>query len=187
MLFFDRMIIFESYKDAAKISFQNDNAQYTQLRANEQFFVAIFALIFMIFIGSNMLRNFGWRMTAFVTPIFVVTMGTLFYVTLCTGGTYSHGLFFETLEKTKYSLFKEPKLRTVVKLGFWMNVLMPALKYSLFDATREIAYLSLTKEQRLRVKAVADIIGQRGGKSFAALLNVGFTKYKGIELPYVSN
>jgi len=174
-----------SYKDAAKISFRNDNAQYTQLRAREQFFVAIFALIFMLFIGSNMLRNFGWRITAFVTPTFVAVIGMIFYITLISGGTYSHGLYFDTLEKTKFGLFKLPKLDTVVMLGFWMNVLMPALKYSLFDATREIAYLSLTKEQRLRVKAVADIIGQRGGKSFAALLNVGFTSYKGIEMPYV--
>jgi AAA family ATP:ADP antiporter len=162
-----------TYKDAANTFFKGDASAYTKWKSFEQLMTAVVALICILFVGSNVLRMFGYRVTALMTPLFVVGMGTFFYVTSFTTKTYFYGVYFKSLTSTGYGMSDtgSGSLLFLAWLGWFLNVGMQGFKYSVFDATKEIAYLNLTKEERIRAKAVGDIIGQRGGKSFAALIN----------------
>jgi len=57
-----------------------------------------------------------------------------------------------------------PLLLAVV-VGTIQNVLTKGVKYSLFDPTKEMAYIPLSPEMRVQGKAAVDGVGGRLGKS----------------------
>lgn len=65
-------------------------------------------------------------------------------------------------------------LTLIVFIGSMQNVLIKASKFSLFDATKEIAFVSLGTEDRRNGKSAIDGIGSRLGKSGGSLLYQGF-------------
>lgn len=164
-----------TYKDSVNTALKGDPSAYTSWKAREQLFTALMALFCILFVGSNVLRIFGYRITALLTPAFVVGMGTFFYITAFSTNTYDYGVSIAGGEaKFGISDSGNGSLMMLAILGLILNVGMQGFKYSVFDSTKEIAYLNLDKEEKTRAKAVGDILGQRGGKSFAALVNCVF-------------
>lgn len=47
------------------------------------------------------------------------------------------------------------------------------MKYALFDPTKEIAFIPLDLESKLKGKAVVDLLGVRVGKSMGSLFHQG--------------
>ena len=54
------------------------------------------------------------------------------------------------------------------------NILSRASKYTLFDSTKEIAYIPLDNEVKRRGKAAIDGVGSRLGKSSGSTVTQGF-------------
>ncbi len=64
-------------------------------------------------------------------------------------------------------------LAIAVFFGAAQNATSKAAKYSVFDATKEMAFVPLTHEERIKGKASIDGVGSRLGKSGGSLIHSG--------------
>lgn len=113
---------------------------------------------------ARMINWMGWTKTALITPI-------VMFIT-CTG--FFGILFFQNeLAPFFYSLLGLAPLTIAVTFGSAQNALSKACKYSVFDATKEMAYIPLSHESKLKGKAAIDGVGSRLGKSGGSLIHQG--------------
>jgi ATP:ADP antiporter, AAA family len=115
-----------------------------------------FALFF-----SYMVHRFGWTWTALITPVMMSLMAVGFFA------CYFFGSAFAGLLGALTGL---SPLALTVYIGSWQNLLSKAGKYSLFDATKEVAFLPLSQDERMKGKAAIDGFGSGLGKSGSSLL-----------------
>lgn len=66
----------------------------------------------------------------------------------------------------------EPPATVGMWLGLIFAVATKATKYASFDPAKEMAYLSLSSDEKYKSKAAVDIVGARMGKGGAALFNI---------------
>jgi AAA family ATP:ADP antiporter len=124
--------------------------------------VGLFAFITSIFLGSNIIRKFGWRFSALLTPIFVGVTGVMFFCFV---------LNINMLNPVA-ALFGVTPLMIVVLFGAFQNIISKVAKYSFFDPTKEMAYIPLDNEAKLKGKAAIDVVGSRLGKSGSAWIQI---------------
>jgi ATP/ADP translocase len=110
-------------------------------------------------ITSNILRHFSWFVAAIMTPSIMVVTGSLFFIFVIWGA------FFQYITP-----FEFQPLYAAVIVGAAQNILSKSTKYSLFDSTKEMAYIPLSVELRTKGKAAAEIVGAKLGKSLGAFV-----------------
>lgn len=129
-------------------------------QGNVLFWTGICTIVFA-FMGNSIVRIFGWFWGAALTPL----------VILITGGVFFMFVIFENYLNQIFMKFLHlSSLVIIVFIGGLQNVLGKGIKYSLFDATKEMAYIPLNKEIKTKGKAAVDIIGAKIGKSIGALV-----------------
>ncbi|MCC2647003.1 MAG: tlc1 [Rickettsiaceae bacterium] len=114
------------------------------------------AAIFFMLVGSNILRRVSWGTAAIFTPAMVLVTGL---------GFFSFIFFGDVLENYLGAILVMQPLALAVTIGTIQNVLSKATKYSLFDSTKEMAYIPLDDELKTKGKAAVDVVGGRLGKS----------------------
>ena len=57
-------------------------------------------------------------------------------------------------------------------MGAFQNIASKVVKYSFFDSTKEMAYIPLDQESKVKGKAAIDMVGSRLGKSSSSWLQV---------------
>jgi AAA family ATP:ADP antiporter len=132
--------------------------EYTAYMSKVTFFIGIVATLGSYFITGNLIRKLGWRLGALVTPIiFIITgIGFFYFTFLRQLAPNSNGII---------AIFGMTPLALSVFFGSIQNVLGRASKYTVFDNTKEMAFIPLTAESRLKGKSAIDGIGSRLGKS----------------------
>lgn len=95
-------------------------------------------------------------------------------IMLLTGGAFFCILLFENLGLSTIALlFGITPLTMSVFFGALQNCLARASKYTLFDATKEISFIPLSRECKLKGKAAIDGVGSRLGKSGGSFIHQG--------------
>ncbi|MDX8430228.1 MAG: Npt1/Npt2 family nucleotide transporter (plasmid) [Candidatus Algichlamydia australiensis] len=151
-----------AWKASSKMLYPDSN-QYQQFMGKISFFCGFFPLIMAVFAGGNILRKFGWTITAMVTPLVVGGTGVLFLL-LATAKDH--------LGWTPVLLGISP-LGLIVTVGALQSIASKTMKYSLFDPTKEMAFIPLDSESKVKGKAAIDVVGSRLGKSGSSWLQTG--------------
>jgi AAA family ATP:ADP antiporter len=113
---------------------------------------------------ARMINRMGWTWTALITPLVMI-------VTLI--GFFGILFYQDELAPFFLSFVGMTPLAIAVFFGSAQNCLSKACKYSVFDATKEMAYIPLSHESKLKGKAAIDGVGSRLGKSGGSLIHQG--------------
>lgn len=136
-------------------------ADYNSYMGEVMIVMAIIATVAGFLTTSNIIRRFSWTTCAMITPVIVGTTGILFFAVV---------LLQQWNVPWFASIFGISPLMLSVTLGSFQNCLSRAAKYTVFDATKEISFIPLTAQSKLKGKAAIDGIGSRIGKSGGSLV-----------------
>jgi AAA family ATP:ADP antiporter len=132
------------------------------------------------FFFSIMVTRLGWTFTALITPLVMTTMAVGFFTFMFCG---------DALLALSSTLFGLTPFAMTVYCGSIQNCLSKASKYSVFDASKELAFLPLSPESKLKGKAAIDGLGSGLGKSGSSLTYQGFIILLGsvaLSTPYIA-
>jgi AAA family ATP:ADP antiporter len=157
------------WKGQIKIAYPTE-VEYNTVMGGLSTITGGIAVILML-IGSNLLRSFSWRTCALITPAVLITGILVFFGVIY----YNNGLLPEGMkivDAIKEGIIKKELIVFAVALGLFVNAFGKAVKYSLFDPTKEMAYIPLDPELKVKGKAAVDVIGGRGGKSAGSYIQM---------------
>lgn len=151
------------WKDQVRGLFSNPN-DYNHYMGQVTTVTGVIATIMAIAVAGNVIRKCGWTATALLTPTILLITSIGFF------GCYllpAHHLAVIT------TLLGTTPMALTVFFGSAQNCLSRASKYTVFDATKEIAFIPLTRQMRLKGKAAIDGVASRMGKSGGSLVYQG--------------
>jgi AAA family ATP:ADP antiporter len=120
-------------------------------------------VLMMLFVGGNVIRRWGWTVGALITPVVLLITGA---------GFFGFVIFRDNLAGFISMLGTSPLMLAVI-FGMAQNIMSKSSKYSLFDPTKEMAYIPLDQESKTKGKAAIDVVGARLGKSGGSFLQQG--------------
>jgi ATP:ADP antiporter, AAA family len=133
--------------------------EYTNYMSKITLYTGIFATIGSYLISGSFIRKFGWKATALLTPIIEIITGLGFF----------YFLFVKQFSSI-HSIWGFSPLVICVFFGSLQNIFSRSCKYTVFDSTKEMAFIPLSNEERLQGKSAIDGIGSRLGKSGSSFL-----------------
>lgn len=120
--------------------------------------------------GGNIIRKFGWHFAAQLTPAVLGCVSLLFL------GVY----FSNELWKPEYVYAGGAALALLALTGAIHNISCKSMKYCLFDPTKEMAYIPLDNEIKVKGKAAVDVVAARFGKSGSSWIQALFLELAGV-------
>jgi len=108
------------------------------------------------------IRRFSWTFNALIPAVITLTTGAAFFLFV---------LFPNSGLNWFAAFIGSTPLMLSVAVGGYQNCLSRATKYTVFDATKEIAFIPLSSESKLKGKAAIDGVGSRLGKSGGAVIH----------------
>ena len=127
--------------------------------------IGVVATFAAIFITGNVIRRFSWTASAMIPAAVMLVTGLGFFgfMIFQNSGLESFAAIAGFASPLTFALF----------LGSFQNVFARACKYTFFDATKEIAFIPLSPESKLKGKAAIDGVGSRLGKSGGSIIHQG--------------
>lgn len=166
-----------TWKGQLKLQYPNPN-DYSTFMGKFSFLTGA-ATIIMLFVGGYIIRKKGWGFAAMVTPTVLLITGGLFFAFV---------IFRENLGAYIAYMGTTPLMLAVI-FGMMQNIMSKSTKYSLFDPTKEMSYIPLDQEQKVKGKAAIDVVGARLGKSGGAFIQQALVIFLGTVAaitPYVA-
>lgn len=151
-----------TWKSQLKLQYTTPN-EYSQFMGHFSFYTGVVSVIVMLFIGGNVIRRFGWLVGALVTPVMLLITGACFFTLV----------IFKQQTAGFVSMLGTTPLMLAVVVGAIQNILSKSTKYAMFDATKEMAYIPLDQEQKVKGKAAIDVVAARLGKSGGSFIQQG--------------
>jgi len=142
--------------------------------------IGLFATLTSFGITGNLIRRTGWTVTAMLTPLILLFTSVAFF------GTFFWGESIGQLSHLPWGL---TPLVIVVFFGTLQNCLSRGAKYTIFDATKEMAFIPLSQESKIKGKAAIDGVcvrlGKSGGSAIYQVLLLTFSSLT-MSAPYVA-
>lgn len=141
--------------------------------------VGLIATLTSLFM-SPLISRFGWTRTALITPVSML---------LTSMGFFAFMLFRNDLAEPVFALTGTTPLAIAVFFGAAQVCISKACKYSFFDSTKEMTFIPLGHECKLKGKAAIDGVGSRLGKSGGSVVHQGLLMILGsisVSAPYVA-
>lgn len=151
------------WKGQVKILTAGDPNAYAAYMGKFAESTGLIALPLML-MGGQILRRFSWLTAASIVPTIMLITGGIFLSLIIWGTMTDPAATVLTFGGFDYSI-----VMLAVTIGLWQNSAVKASKYSLFDSTKEMAYIPLDEELKTKGKAAVDVVGGRSGKSGGAL------------------
>lgn len=151
-----------TWKSQLKLQYPNAN-DYSTFMGMFSTVTGAATIFMMLFIGGNLIRKKGWGFAAMITPVVLMVTGA---------GFFAFVLFRDNLSGF-IAMFGTSPLMLAVIFGAAQNVMSKSSKYSLFDPTKEMAYIPLDQESKVKGKAAIDVVGARLGKSGGSFIQQG--------------
>jgi AAA family ATP:ADP antiporter len=146
-----------------------DHNSYLSFYANVFSIVGFTSLIISLFFCGGIMRSFGWHFTAQISPWVIGATGLGFFMLV---------LNQKSLAPIINQMGISPLL-IVVLFGAFQNIASKVVKYSFFDPTKEMAYIPLDEDEKVKGKAAIDVVGSRLGKSGSSWVQVGLMDLMG--------
>lgn len=150
------------WKDQVRQLYPNP-CDFTAYMSNVTTITGVISFFMSLLISGQVIRRFGWTSGALFTPIVLLFTSAGFFFFFFGGKT-----LFGVL-----TMLGTSPLALVVLFGSTQNCLARASKFTLFDATKEMAFIPLSVEGKLKGKAAIDGVGSRLGKSGGSLIHQG--------------
>jgi AAA family ATP:ADP antiporter len=151
------------WKDQIKALYPNPS-DYNTYMGQIIFIMALVASLTGILTTTKVIQRYSWTASALIAPVIVGISGILFF----------HFIFFPNQGLSWILGFTQmTPLMLCATLGSIQNCMSRASKYTFFDATKEIAFIPLSNESKLKGKAAIDGVGSRIGKSGGSAIHQG--------------
>lgn len=155
------------WKEQLKFYFAGDRGGYNGFMGQYSLWTGVFTILFSLFIGSNILRVVSWFKAAVITPAFILVGGGLFFAFILSSKDIMY--LKDLVANILLSIGTNP-VTAATFLGAAIVIMSKSIKYSLFDPTKEMAYIPLDDELKTKGKAAVDVIGGRAGKAGGAFV-----------------
>jgi AAA family ATP:ADP antiporter len=151
------------WKDQMKTLYPNPG-DYNAYMGKVIFAMSILASLTGFLATTKIVQRYSWTVAALIPPVVVGISGMLFF----------HFIFFpDTGGSWIFGFLNMTPLMLCVTLGSAQNCLSRSSKYTFFDATKEMAFIPLSSESKLKGKAAIDGVGSRLGKSGGSAIHQG--------------
>lgn len=148
-----------TWKDQVRLQYPTKN-EYNYFMGGFSGATGWVTIFMSLFVGGNLIRRMGWRFSALFTPV-VLGVTSL--------GFFAFVIFKEDLSGLASTLGTTP-LMMAVMFGYVQNIMSKSSKYTLFDPTKEMSYIPLDSESKVKGKAAVDVVVARLGKGGGAAI-----------------
>ncbi|KAK3219616.1 hypothetical protein Dsin_013586 [Dipteronia sinensis] len=147
-----------TWKSKLKAQFPSPN-EYSSFMGDFSTATGI-ATFTMMLLSQYIFDKYGWGVAAKITPTVLLLTGVGFFSLILFGDPFAPAL-------AKFGL---TPLLAAVYVGALQNIFSKSAKYSLFDPCKEMAYIPLDEDTKVKGKAAIDVVCNPLGKSGGALI-----------------
>jgi AAA family ATP:ADP antiporter len=120
-----------------------------------------YTTILLIFFLKGLVERFGWYRGAIITPVIMIMTVVPFFAFM----------FFQDQMGALVSWSGYTALMVAILIGATQQILCKSAKYSMFDPTKEMAYIPLDQELKIKGKAAVDVTGYSFAKACGGYLS----------------
>lgn len=147
------LIFLETLKEKYK-----NPADYCGYLGNLTLWTGVLTAFSAVIVTPYLLQKYRWNYSALLTPILMVLMTFAFFAAIYLG---------------KIGIFPgSSALPFIIFLGSMHFCIGRSTKYTIFDTTKELAFIPLSQEAQVKGKLVIDGIGSRLGRGTSSLLSI---------------
>lgn len=139
-----------------------DSLEYAKFMSGFSIWIGVITMS-LIFFSKGVVERFGWFKGAIMTPVILFSTIVPFFAFM----------FFRDATTPLVAWMQVTPLMTAVIIGAAQQILSKSAKYSMFDPTKEMAYIPLDQELKVKGKAAIEVTGYSFAKACGGYISGG--------------